>query len=230
MYFGGVSDYFYPDAIKSEINSANAPALRALRERLQVEQVVFLHQIHSSDGINISSKEYVEQLGTFEKTGDFLVTNVPQVGLGVLTADCLPIVMYDEQTPAFTVVHAGWRGSVAGISIKALEMMQQHYGSRMAAVRIFFGPSAQSCCYEISEDFISNVAPFSYACRSVEQRGKKLFFNLPFFNQMLLLHEGIKPEQIHHTYNICTMCNASFYSHRRQGNMAGRNVTLALLK
>jgi copper oxidase (laccase) domain-containing protein len=89
-----------------------------------------------------------------------------------------------------------------------------------ASLRILLGPSAKVCCYEVSPDFIGPL----------QLRGNKTFFDLAACAQQKLHGLGIAPTAINSDYNLCTMCNERFFSHRRQGEKAGRNLTVLGIK
>ena len=81
---------------------------------------------------------------------------------GVKTADCVPILIGDPATGAFAAVHAGWRGTLAEVALKALGRMTKEYGTRPQDVRVAIGPAAGACCYEVGTDVIDafkNIFP-----------------------------------------------------------------------
>ena len=80
---------------------------------------------------------------------DALTTNLRGVLLGVKTADCVPVVLGDARTGACAAVHAGWRGTLAGIVTRALARMREEFGTEPSDVRAAVGPAALGCCYEV---------------------------------------------------------------------------------
>lgn len=200
-----------------------------LKKSMHLEYLQFLHQTHSDQGTVIGKKN-IEALRPFKQNGDFLVTNVSHVGIGVMTADCLPIVLHDRLANVVAVVHAGWRGAVIGVAVKALERMREEYGTDPQNVVVFFGPSAKACCYKVGDDFESSLAGFAYSDKVMQKHGDNWYFDLPGFNRLQLEAAGIKKEAFHLNYNYCTMCDHSFYSYRRQGEQAGRQMTVVCLR
>lgn len=83
---------------------------------------------------------------------DALITDRPGIALAVLVADCAPIILFDPDTPAIGVVHAGWKGTVAGIASKAVGEMQRLYGSRPETMRAVIGPAIAVASFSIRED------------------------------------------------------------------------------
>ncbi len=86
---------------------------------------------------------------------DALVSNLPNVLLGVKTADCVPVLLGDVKTKAFAAVHAGWRGTVDSIVKNAVEKMRENYGTDAKDLICAIGPAASGKNYEIGQDVIS---------------------------------------------------------------------------
>ena len=160
----------------------------------------------------------------YGRTGDYLITSVPQVGLAIATADCLPIIIYDPVQQVVAAIHAGWRGSVAGIAKKVITTMQTTFGSQPADLHIFFGPSAGVCCYAVDEQFVRELPePGPY----IVYRDGKIFFDNLLYNQLALEHCGVR--NFVHQYWRCTICSPDFCSYRRDGKAAKRQMTIVTL-
>lgn len=231
IFFGDEYERFIP-ADYQKIDSdklLNYSPFALIQKKIDIQAAVFLHQVHGSNGIALQSKNQLSQIKTFSHDGDFLVTNLTQLGLGIATADCLPIVLYDSFNHVVSIVHAGWRGSVAGIACNALDAMKELYGSQADAIQVFFGPSAKECCYEVKVDLIRILESFDYHNDVLAQKDNKFFLNVPLFNQLILQKKGVKKEAFNVTYNLCTMCNASFCSYRRQQPTEYRQMTVVSL-
>src|SRR5438477_544569 len=82
-----------------------------------------------------------------------IIINVKNLGIGILTADCLPIIFYDPYNNIISIAHAGWRGTMQNIAIKVIETMRNSFKSKPENIEVFFGPSAKDCCYEVGENF-----------------------------------------------------------------------------
>lgn len=131
-----------------------------------------LKQIHSSKGFvfNQSSTTHIKPFGI---EGDFLLTNKRESGLTVLTADCLPIIVYDIQNHCVGLIHAGWRGSLQGIVSIAIKNMEQVFGTHARAIRAFLGPSAQWCCYAVGTEIVNAVG---YKSKFIRKEAGEYFF------------------------------------------------------
>jgi len=201
-------------------------SLKNIETSMRIPHTFFLRQIHSKVGFAVNQENQEE---TFLHEGDFLMTDVLALGIGVLTADCLPIVFYDAKHHVAGVAHAGWRGSVAGIGVQTVLAMRERYGTQVDDLQIFLGPSAKVCCYQVNEQVIEQLDNYPFADQVVVWHEASVFFNLPKFNQLQLEALGIKKDAFHVQYNVCTICQDQYYSYRRQGVKAGRQATVIAL-
>src|SRR6185295_13244638 len=85
---------------------------------------------------------------------DAIVSDAEGVLAGIKTADCVPLLIGDPKTGAFAAVHAGWRGTLAGIGIVAVKRLENEYGAGAADLRVAIGASAGPCCYEVGREVI----------------------------------------------------------------------------
>ncbi len=226
IYFGG-----HHDRLIEPGGGFLEPGFLDLQKQLGSDNLVFLKQVH---GVAVRCADELatpaQPLHLFESTGDTIITTTAGVGVGVLTADCLPVVFHDPVHNAIAVVHAGWRGSVAGILQTTLQRMAFRYGSQSEDVWVYFGPSARVCCYEVGADFVKNLSVAPDFGTVLQTRNGRMFFNLPLFNRLRLHELGVPDEAVNEYYNTCTICSPAFHSYRRQGKAAGRQATIALLK
>lgn len=231
IFFGGEQERFIPAVYKklSAEELASKEPFVALQKIMNMQSIIFLHQVHGNQGALV----HAEQLATmriFDQEGDFLITNHRGIGIAVATADCLPIIFYDVKNNAIGVIHAGWRGSVAEIAGNAFDAMQRCFGTQTQNIQVFFGPSAKPCCYCVADEVIAHVEKYDFAHEVLHNKEQKVFFDMPKFNQLLLQQKGIQPDAFNYTYNLCTLCNASFCSYRRQKNEYRQMTVVALKK
>lgn len=229
VYFGDAQDNVRPEEFRARAAAHNLldhESCTQLKKLMPFDSLNFLHQTHSDQGMLVLNERGIP---SFTQDGDYLITN-KKVALGVLTADCLPIVMYDKTHHVLALVHAGWRGSVQEIVVKTLAHMEQAFGTQPEQLCVLFGPCAKTCCYTVTHEFKDHIASFSWADRTMQKIGTDYHFDLPLFNALQLEKIGIKSEVISLSYNVCTICNTNFFSHRRQGADAGRQMTVAWLK
>lgn len=155
---------------------------------------------------------------------DALTTRAAGILLGVKTADCVPLLLGDARTGAVAAIHAGWRGTVAGIVSHTLERMKQEYETRAEDLRVAIGPSARRCCYEVGSEVIKafrESLPGMEHLITATREGHALI-DLQKANHALLVAAGVAPEQIH-IAPLCTMCRTDlFFSYRREKSLYGR--------
>lgn len=163
-----------------------------------------------------------------EEKFDALVSRLSGVLVGVKTADCVPVLMGDRVTGAFAAVHAGWRGTVRSIAVRAVETMQREFGTEPKDIVAAIGPAASSATYEIGRDVID---AFSSAFSGSEKylaptREGHALIDLHGANRDQLLSCGIAQENIH-TSALCTMGRTDlFFSYRVEKALYGRTGRL----
>ena len=135
-----------PEAI-----TANRKALCQLL-RIKTDRLVMPHQVHTTGIAQIGRTFFrlSEEVRRQVLEGiDALMTNIPGVCIGVSTADCIPIIIYDPEHRAASVVHSGWRGTVANIAGVAVNSMQRAYHSRPELLKAVIGPGISLENFEV---------------------------------------------------------------------------------
>ena len=160
---------------------------------------------------------------------DAIISNARDAVLAVQVADCVPMLMVDPQQGAAGAVHAGWRGTAAGISAATLAAMHEQFGSQAHEIIVCLGPSIGRCCYEVGEEL---VASFRSQGATDDQLARwftrtttgSLRLDLWQANYDLLVAAGVTPQRIHMS-RLCTQTHAEvFDSYRAQGARAGRMI------
>lgn len=155
---------------------------------------------------------------------DGLITKEENLGLAVLTADCLPIFLYDPLIPAIGIVHAGWRSTKEGIARNCILLMQEEFAVQPSDLKVAFGPGIRQCCYEVKEDLLD------YFPAHILKKDNCFFLNLLEANSEQLFSLGVREENVVDS-GICSSCrNDEFFSYRREGEAAGRTVSVIMLK
>jgi hypothetical protein len=174
------------------------------------ERLVMLKQVHR-DEVLVVREPPRRACGPLEY--DAMITDVPDLMLGIRTADCLPILIADSRRKVIAAVHAGRAGTALRITAKTLKVMKETFGCSPKDLLIAMGPSIGSCCYEIDEKvFQPEWAPFSIPCGEGRWR-----IDLVGINVAHLEREGVSPEQIEGT-TLCTRCQSDlFFSYRKEG-------------
>ena len=156
---------------------------------------------------------------------DALLTAEPEVCIGVSTADCIPILLYDPEHRTAAAVHAGWRGTLKRIAAKAVEEMVTVFGSRPQALKAVVGPGISLKNFEVGDDVYDLFASEGFDMGRVASRFGKWHLNLPFLNQLQLEETGMAGTHIQQC-GLCTFDQSErFFSARRLGIRSGRIYT-----
>lgn len=163
-----------------------------------------------------------------EERCDAQVTREAGVLLGVKTADCVPVLLGDARTGACAGIHAGWRGTLAEIAVRALARMREEFGTRPSDVRAAIGPAARACCYEVGAEVIEafdRKFPRATELFTPTREGHALI-DLHRANAEQLSAAGVAPERIN-ILPLCTICRPDlFFSYRRDRPVYGRSGRL----
>jgi YfiH family protein len=198
------------------------------------ERIVTMGQVHGNDVIRVDASDAgkgARDRGTHVGLGDALITNVPDVVLLTLHADCQPILIVDPVQRAVAAVHAGWRGTVADVGGSTVVAMTREFGSNPADLLAFLGPAigpqANEVGDEVIEAWLAQASELGGEAHSaVLKPGPKYHFDVPQANRLLLRRAGMQDAQIE-TSPICTRSNTdTWFSHRGHGPNAGREGAL----
>lgn len=187
-------------------------------------------QTHSSHiAIINSSDEHI----TLDDT-DALITARPGICIAVMSADCVPLLIYDYKNKVAASIHAGWKGTVGEIVTKAIELMILKFGAEPKNMIAGIGPSICEKVYEVGNEVADQFEHFDSQTKSkivlTHPDAQKKYLNLQYANKYQLLSAGIKDEHIE-TANICTYTNhTQFYSARYFKNNCGRFATGIMIK
>lgn len=162
-------------------------------------------------------------------TCDGLATNVKNLPLVTMHADCAPIFFYDKVKKAACVCHAGWRGVASGIVKNALDIMINDLKCNKDDILIAIGPCIRSCCFEIKSD-VKKIFIDEFGESSVIYKNEKIYGDIEKGIVKSLYKYGILPENITCAFE-CTYCDEeNYYSYRRQGTKGGAMVSVIMLK
>jgi polyphenol oxidase len=171
-------------------------------------------QIHSNQ-VLIANE--AGQLGS----GDAIISNRPGVTVAIRTADCLPIIIVDPRTRSVAAVHAGWRGVVGEIAVKAIEAMSREFGTRHDELEIAIGPGIGLCCFEVGPEVAIQFQEFFPERSDLSDRSK---VDLRETVVRQLGRNGITRGQVD-TAELCSFCHPElFESYRRDKEKAGRMI------
>ena len=168
---------------------------------------------------------------------DGLVTDVPGLALTIFTSDCVPVYLYDPVRKAIGVCHAGWRGTVGGISAKTAELMKDTYGCDPANIHAVIGPSIGPECFEVGEEV---AAEFEKAFgesvilrrepAGTQEEQPRPHVDLWLANKLSLMSAGLTREHIS-VCGLCSMCHPDIvFSHRATAGRRGSNIGILMMK
>jgi YfiH family protein len=153
---------------------------------------------------------------------DGLMTDEAGVGVAVASADCVPLLFWAPKANAVAAVHAGWRGTLAGIATRAVERLGEVYGAASSEIRVAIGPAIRVCCYEVGDEVIASFAESGGDIERIPRPRRRRHLDLVEENRAQLLSSGVAVEHVYDS-GLCTFCeNSSFYSFRREGVVVGR--------
>jgi YfiH family protein len=191
------------------------------------ERLYFANQVHGSEVVRVGAADSLAEIAA--RPADALCTTDPGLALAIFVADCVPILIADARTGACAAVHAGWRGTVAGVATATVQRMRADLGSRPEDLRVALGPSIGSCCFEVGEEVVEAVERAIPAARGAgairtDPAWPKAHVDLKRLNVLLLQAEGIAAAAID-AGPECTSCDrARFYSYRRDQRACGQHV------
>ncbi|OGW27265.1 MAG: hypothetical protein A2X56_05065 [Nitrospirae bacterium GWC2_57_13] len=195
-----------------------------------LEKLVTVNQVHGDEIVRIS--EMPHSAGGYQKVqADGIITDLPGLAVGVETADCVPVLLYDPRRPVVAAVHAGWRSSLKRIVQKAVVMMRTHYDCDPHGMMAAIGPAIGPECYEVDEAVMGPLQEeFAVWKKIASQRPNgRWSLDLVHLNRIQLAETGFSQKNIH-ALGLCTSCRRDlFYSFRTEGR-TGRMLSVIMLK
>ena len=183
-------------------------------------EFVRVRQVHSDIVV------VADELNGREPDADAIVTGSEGLALSILTADCVPILLVDPVTRTAAAVHAGWRGTVAGIVARTVARMVRSFRVDAANLRAALGPAIGDCCYEVSAEIADELeARWGTMPEAVQRRrnGDRPRLDLRAANAHLLRSLGVHEIK---AGGPCTRCaSAEYFSYRAATQPGGAGVT-----
>jgi YfiH family protein len=153
---------------------------------------------------------------------DAVITDKKHVLIGVLVADCVPILLHDKLRGVIGAVHAGWRGTATQILKKTIMTMQERFRSLPEDISVAIGPSIRQCSYEVDEDVNIAVQEATGEGDYYRRQGNKYYVDLSSANRIQALSMGVPSRNIWQS-DECTFCRPEkYYSYRYSGGSSGR--------
>ncbi|MBQ2554659.1 MAG: peptidoglycan editing factor PgeF [Prevotella sp.] len=214
---------------------ARHACITSLCESLSIDEqhLVFPHQTHGCEVRRVADDFFTLTSHTRQmllEGVDALSTDLSGVCIGVNTADCVPVLLYDTVHHAAAAIHAGWRGTVQRIVQSVIRHMHEQYATQPAQLCAVIGPSISPARFEVGDEVYQAFAEGGFPMEQIAHRQEKWHIDLWRSNSFLLTEAGVLPENIH-TSGICTYDHVdSFFSARRETIHTGRIFTAIMLR
>ncbi len=207
---------------------------QALQEKgWQYKAINFVSQIHSNQVLIIDDENKIHGKQNLPKA-DAIVTNQKNLAIAIITADCSPIIIKDEQAKIVAAIHAGWQGAKSKI-IKNAVLEMQKLGAKTSQMHAFIGPMIHKKSYQISQEF--------YDAFILDDKNNARFFiadkvpNHYLFDLVAFVENQLKQENITKidNINIDTYSNSHEYASYRKAchegkKSGGRNISIAMIE
>jgi polyphenol oxidase len=209
---------------KDFVRSNRAMLAKALG--IAPEKLVMPSQVHKTRVVNVTSATTKDEL----METDALISSEKGICIAVMSADCVPILLYDKKNNVCGAVHSGWKGTVARILEKTLHEMNKQFGTEGKDVIAGIGPSVSQPAYEVGEEVVHAVRQsFSNAADlMIALPANKAKLNLWDANKIQLTEFGVPEKQIEIS-DLCTVLNNNYFFSARKGD-SGRFAAGILLK
>jgi polyphenol oxidase len=230
---GGISEGIY-EGLNVGLGSSDTPArVVANRNRVAawfdapIERLATVHQIHSPDVVTVGP-DYAGD----RPQADAMVTATPGIVIGVLAADCGPVLFTDAENGVVGAAHAGWKGALYGVLENTIDAMIA-LGAQRHAITAVLGPSISGENYEVGPEFVARflaIDPAYEAFFRPSQKPGHAMFDLPALTVSRLKAAGVEAASTGH----CTYADeARFYSYRRTTHRKepdyGRQISAIML-
>ena len=189
------------------------------------DRLLMPHQVHKAEIAVVD-----EQLDIDLEGYDALMTNVEEVCIGVSTADCIPVLLYDPRQRAVCAVHAGWRGTVMRIVEQSIARMTEVYGTNPADLIAQIGPGIHLESFEVGDEVYQAFENAGFPMEKISKKYEKWHLDLPECNRLQLISAGVPESQVS-VWPVCTyMQSDTYFSARRLGIESGRIFTGIILR
>ncbi len=199
---------------------------------IQDDHLLMPHQVHLTKVANID-EAFMQQSQPARQTllegVDALMTHLPGVCIGVSTADCIPVLLYDPQHQAVCAIHAGWRGTVSRIVEQAVKKMMETYDTQPADILAQIGPGISLDSFEVGDEVYDAFQQAGFEMSIISEHRDKWHIDLPECNRRQLLSMGLCESHIHDDHLCTYQLSDTYFSARRLGIQSGRIFTGILL-
>ena len=230
-----------PDNYNMALHATNKPEAvlmnrKDLSSQLDLEPTafVYLQQTHSDHLYHASKNDCGKggkTLADAIQDCDAIYTTESQVAIGVFTADCVPVLLWDDSQPFICAIHSGWTGTVKEITKKVLTQVIEEQHLDPAHLHAYIGPAINFESFEVGYDVVEKVQAMSFDTTKFIKPlpNKKALVDNKGLNYAMLLHAGIKPEHITINEADTFLPDDTLFSYRRD-HQCGRHLSFIVLK
>ncbi len=196
-----------------QMRHSEGPLLTPARRRLAIAAGVDPDRLSFAAAVHGAEVALIDRPGTVAAGCDALITEQPGLPLFATFADCFPIVLFDPGRPAAALVHAGWRGTAAGVVTNTVRALEREFGSRPAGLLAGIGPGICGRCYEVGAE-VAERFPDDVVRPSANGR---FLLDLAAANHRALVEAGVIESNVFR-HGACTLEDERLPSHRRDGD------------
>jgi len=221
-----------PDLIVPSIFSG-FPVIAYFTTKALSDESVRMNALLHAEDLYLPMQKHTDEIvivdgGEKPVVADAVVTKRKGLALGVRVADCLPILLYDTRNNVVGAVHAGWRGTAAGILSKTVRLLKSRFGSQPEDILMAIGPSIKGSCYAVGKDVADAIADAA-AESCITAVGRNIYADLPEANRLQAVNAGIAAINIWIS-DECTHCMPDrFHSYRIRKSDTGRQYGIIAL-
>ncbi len=187
-------------------------------------QNIYLPMQKHTDAVQVVDTDLTPRIA------DAVVTNRAGLLIGVQTADCVPLLLFDAKRRIAGAVHAGWRSTASGILRKALTVICDRFYANPSDILVAIGPAICGSCYEVGPEVVDAVARGTGAGDYITERGGKYHIDLRLANRLQAYSSGVRAHNIWQTAD-CTCCRPEkYYSYRHAKGVTGRLHGMIVLR
>jgi YfiH family protein len=197
----------------------------------KADQLLTVTQVHGTDLLVVDTPN--SDVTHFLKIEcDGIITNQPNIMIGVGVADCAPILLFDPVKHVIAALHAGWKGTASEIARKGVSAMVENFGSNPADLLAAIGPSIGPCCYEVDEPvraaFASENEIWEQASSLISSDKWKLDISIAL--KLQLIASGLLADKIEASQQCVCCTQELFFSYRRDKGETGRHLGFIMLR
>jgi hypothetical protein len=215
-----------PDAASLGVREHLEADLGLLRQASRSRALHSLRQVHGND-VRVARKPVREEE---PPSGDALVTRIPETGLAIKAADCVPVLLADPVSGAVAGAHAGWRGTLARVVEVAARALAAEADAPVLRLTAVIGPAIRACCFEVGPEVVAAFRDSGHDVDRFQVRpggAGRPHLDLTLANRLQLIEAGLREDAIADAA-LCTRCEPAFHSYRREGPGVGRNWSIVV--